>query len=146
MSERRAVSVIMIDVDHFKLFNDHYGHQAGDDCLRRVSTAVRAAVACGAEDFVARYGGEEIIVVLLERSPLETQAIAQRIVDGVAALQIAHANAPDARHVTVSVGAIGCFIVPSGPFTDTSSLPTVTSTPAGSVTGCFPILDIAKTS
>jgi diguanylate cyclase (GGDEF)-like protein len=105
MTERRAVSVIMIDVDHFKLYNDHYGHQAGDDCLRRVSTAVRAAVACGAEDFVARYGGEEIIVVLADRTPAETQAIAQRIVEEVQSLQIAHASAPEMRHVTVSVGA-----------------------------------------
>jgi diguanylate cyclase (GGDEF)-like protein len=105
MTERRAVGVIMIDVDHFKLYNDHYGHQAGDDCLRRVSTAVRVAVACGPEDFVARYGGEEIIVVLADRTHAETQAIAQRIVEQVVSLQIPHASAPEARHVTVSVGA-----------------------------------------
>jgi diguanylate cyclase (GGDEF)-like protein len=105
MTDGRAVSVIMIDVDHFKLYNDHYGHQAGDDCLRRVSTAVRAAVSCGTDDFVARYGGEEIIVVLADRTAPETQTIAERIVKEVASMQIPHANAPELRHVTVSVGS-----------------------------------------
>jgi diguanylate cyclase (GGDEF)-like protein len=105
VEEHQPVTVIMVDVDHFKLYNDHYGHQAGDDCLRRVATAVRAAVSTRAGDFVARYGGEEIIAVLLDRSAKEAQEVAARIVREVNALQIAHAASPEAQWVSVSVGA-----------------------------------------
>jgi len=103
-AEKRAVTVVMIDVDHFKLFNDHYGHQAGDDCLRRVATAVRSAVTMRPGDFVARYGGEEIIAVLVDRTNRDAQELAQRVVQEVRALAIAHANSADHQHVSVSVG------------------------------------------
>jgi diguanylate cyclase (GGDEF)-like protein len=105
ISEKRAVTVIMIDVDHFKLYNDHYGHQAGDECLRRVAAAVRAAVQMRPGDFVARYGGEEIIAVLSDRSTDDAKEIAQRIVREVAALDIPHASSMNGPHVSVSVGA-----------------------------------------
>lgn len=101
----QPVTVIMVDVDHFKRYNDHYGHQAGDECLRRVATAVRAAVGARAGDFVARYGGEEIIAVLVNRSAQEAQEIAARIVREVHNLQIPHAASPEAPYVSVSVGA-----------------------------------------
>ncbi len=104
ITERRAVTVIMVDVDHFKLYNDSYGHQAGDECLRKVSAAVRAAIQMRAGDFVARYGGEEIIAVLSDRSVAEANEIAYRIVDTVAALSIPHSATHCAR-VSVSVGA-----------------------------------------
>jgi len=105
MSEKHAVTVIMIDVDHFKLYNDSYGHQAGDDCLRRVATAVRSAVQMRPGDFVARYGGEEIIAVLTDRSTDDAKAIAHRIVHEVAALDIPHASSQNSPCVSVSVGA-----------------------------------------
>lgn len=105
VEEHQPVTVIMVDVDHFKLYNDHYGHQAGDECLRRVATAVRAAVAPRAGDFVARYGGEEIIAVLLDRSAKEAQEVAGRIVREVHAMQLPHAASPEVSWVTVSVGA-----------------------------------------
>lgn len=105
VTEKHAVTVIMVDVDHFKLFNDHYGHQAGDDCLRRVAAAVRSAVSMRPGDFVARYGGEEIIAVLTGRTHDDAHEIAQRVVNAVAALEIAHATSPDHRRVSVSVGA-----------------------------------------
>jgi len=105
ISEHRAVTVFMIDVDHFKLYNDHYGHQAGDDCLRRVATAVRTAVTMRSGDFVARYGGEEMIAVLFDRSNNEAQEIAQRIVSDVASLGIPHASSVESTRVSVSVGA-----------------------------------------
>lgn len=101
----QPVTVIMVDVDHFKLYNDHYGHQAGDDCLRRVAAAVRVAVGPSACGFVARYGGEEIIAVLIGRSAREAQEVAARIVADVHALQIPHAGSPESRWVSVSVGA-----------------------------------------
>lgn len=105
MSERRAVTVIMIDVDHFKLYNDSYGHQAGDECLRQVAAAVRSAVQMRPGDFVARYGGEEIIAVLSDRSTTDAKEIAQRIVREVAALDIPHASSMNGPCVSVSVGA-----------------------------------------
>ena len=105
LSERRSVTVIMVDVDHFKLYNDSYGHQAGDDCLRRVSAAVRSAVQLRPGDFVARYGGEEIIAVVSDRSTLDAKEIAQRIVQEVAALDIPHISSMNAQCVSVSVGA-----------------------------------------
>lgn len=105
MSERRAVTVIMIDVDHFKLYNDNYGHQAGDDCLRKVASAVRSAVQMRPGDFVARYGGEEIIAVLCDRSTTDAKEIAQRIVQEVAELDIPHASSMNSTCVSVSVGA-----------------------------------------
>jgi diguanylate cyclase (GGDEF)-like protein len=105
IAEHRAVTVLMIDVDHFKLYNDHYGHQAGDDCLRRVATAVRAAILPKAGEFVARYGGEEMIAVLFDRDMAEAQQIAERIVSEVAALTIPHATSIECDRVSVSVGA-----------------------------------------
>jgi diguanylate cyclase (GGDEF)-like protein len=105
IADQRAVTVLMIDVDHFKLYNDHYGHQAGDDCLRRVATAVRAAVMPKGSEFVARYGGEEMIAVLFDRSPEEARQIAERIVGDVASLGIPHATAIECERVSVSVGA-----------------------------------------
>jgi diguanylate cyclase (GGDEF)-like protein len=105
ISEKRAVTVFMIDVDHFKLFNDSYGHQAGDECLRRVAAAVRTAVQMRPGDFVARYGGEEIIAVLNDRSPKDAKEIAHRIVQEVAALDIPHASSQNGPCVSVSVGA-----------------------------------------
>ncbi len=104
VSEQRAVTVFMIDVDHFKLYNDHYGHQAGDECLRNVASAVRSAVGTRAGDFVARYGGEEIIAVVFDRTHDEAQEIAGRIVAEVAALGIPHESC-DCTRVSVSVGA-----------------------------------------
>lgn len=105
VTEQRAVSIFMIDVDHFKLYNDHYGHQAGDECLRRVASAVRSAVGTRAGDFVARYGGEEIIAVVFDRNHAEAEEIAHRIVTEVASLDIPHARAVECTRVSVSVGA-----------------------------------------
>jgi predicted signal transduction protein with EAL and GGDEF domain len=76
LATRRAVSVAMIDVDHFKLYNDHYGHQAGDECLRHVAQAVRGALACRPGEHIARYGGEEIIAILVDRTREEADEVA----------------------------------------------------------------------
>ena len=61
---RLPVSVLLMDIDHFKAYNDRYGHQAGDDCLKRVAAAIRSAVQRRPLDMVARYGGEELIAIL----------------------------------------------------------------------------------
>jgi len=104
VQKRCNVSVIMIDVDHFKLYNDHYGHQAGDDCLRCVAATVRNNISLEHGDIVARFGGEEFIAVLIDRSEAEACAVAQRIVADVAALDMPHEASPGEVHVTVSVG------------------------------------------
>jgi diguanylate cyclase (GGDEF)-like protein len=100
-----SISVLMIDVDDFKRYNDHYGHLAGDDCLQRIAQAVRTAVAGNAADLLARYGGEELIAVLIDRTAADAEAAAERIVADVAALAIPHAGSRTGGTVTISVGA-----------------------------------------
>jgi diguanylate cyclase (GGDEF)-like protein len=98
------ISVLMIDVDDFKRYNDHYGHLAGDDCLQRIAQAVRSGVAGNPADLLARYGGEELIAVLIDRSAADAEAAAQRIVADVAALAIPHAGSSTGGTVSISVG------------------------------------------
>jgi diguanylate cyclase (GGDEF)-like protein len=112
---QQSVTILMIDVDHFKLYNDHYGHQAGDDCLRRVAETVRSALARRPGDLIARYGGEEIIALLIDRKPGELQDIAQHVVLAVNALALPHA-ASSWRLVSVSVGAATQFPPLAGSF------------------------------
>jgi diguanylate cyclase (GGDEF)-like protein len=91
----------MIDIDHFKLYNDHYGHLAGDACLELVARTLSQAVRDG--DMVARYGGEEFAVVLPRTDRATAHAVGERIQQAVAALAEKHATAA-AEIVTVSVG------------------------------------------
>jgi diguanylate cyclase (GGDEF)-like protein len=99
----RPVSVVMLDVDHFKLFNDQYGHQAGDACLRTVAAALRKAVG-RSRDLVARYGGEEFVVLLPGTDATGSAVVAERIRAAVQESAILHAGNPDAGVVTVSLG------------------------------------------
>jgi len=100
---RGPLSVCMMDVDFFKRFNDLYGHAAGDNCLRRVATAL-ASVICRPADFVARYGGEEFVCVLPDTDADGAVALAEKFRDSVAALRIPHADSTAATHVTISGG------------------------------------------
>lgn len=97
-----SVALLMLDVDHFKKFNDSYGHQAGDACLRRIASTISSQVTRPA-DLPARYGGEEFVVLLPATSPHGVATVAERIREAVAALQIEHANSVEGR-VTVSIG------------------------------------------
>ncbi|MFO1376104.1 MAG: diguanylate cyclase [Steroidobacteraceae bacterium] len=99
------VTVIMIDIDHFKAYNDLLGHQAGDNCLRRVADAVGCAVGEGRDRFVARYGGEELVAVIAGASDADALRAAQDIVAAVSSLGIGHPGADPPGRVTVSVGA-----------------------------------------
>jgi len=104
---RRAsqpVSVMLIDIDHFKAYNDRYGHQAGDRCLREVALAIRGAVRRRPLDVVARYGGEEIIAILVGSGRSEAGVTAQRVLQAVADLGIAHGASCTRPQLTVSVG------------------------------------------
>jgi diguanylate cyclase (GGDEF)-like protein len=103
--DRERIGVIMIDIDHFKSYNDLLGHQAGDDCLRRVAAAVGAAVGITHDRFVARYGGEELVAVVSGEDEPAVMHIAQAIVVAVSALGIEHPGSDTAALVTVSVGA-----------------------------------------
>jgi diguanylate cyclase (GGDEF)-like protein len=96
-------SLLMIDVDHFKQFNDRYGHPAGDGCLRAIAQSLRGAVLRPA-DIVARYGGEEFAVLLPQTPRVGAEHVAQRMLYAVEALKIPHETSPVARHVTFSIG------------------------------------------
>ena len=103
MRDATALSVVMIDVDFFKRYNDHYGHLAGDACLRSVASALRQATKRPG-DLVARYGGEEF-ACLLPGTPLEgALVVAQQMGAGVEALGLAHAASSVGPSVTVSLG------------------------------------------
>lgn len=98
-----ALSLCLIDVDHFKRFNDRYGHPAGDACLRSVARAL-ASCAQRPADVLARYGGEEFALLLPETPEAGAGHVARRLLDAVAALAIAHDDSPVSPLVTVSVG------------------------------------------
>ena len=97
------ISLIMIDIDHFKAYNDHYGHQAGDRCLQQVA-ALMQAKAQRPSDLVARYGGEEFVIVLPDTTAEAAWALAEAMRSGVEALHLAHAASPTAAWVTLSLG------------------------------------------
>jgi diguanylate cyclase (GGDEF)-like protein len=101
---RLPVSVLLIDIDHFKAYNDRYGHQAGDRCLKDVATAISNAVRRRPLDVVARYGGEEIIAILVGGDRSEAVTAAARVLKSVADLGIAHTASATRPHITVSVG------------------------------------------
>lgn len=104
--DRQTVSVIMIDIDYFKPYNDRYGHVAGDDCLRRVSTALRDAARRRPLDFVARYGGEELIAVLYGADKAYGESISRSLLTAVRDLRIPHASSQTQPYVTVSIGVV----------------------------------------
>ncbi|MES2161603.1 MAG: diguanylate cyclase [Pseudomonadota bacterium] len=113
------LSVIMIDIDHFKLYNDHYGHQAGDLCLQQVSAAM-AQCAARPQDLLARYGGEEFILLLPQEGQEGAEVVARRILDEVRRLQIPHLMSPTSPHVTASLGV--CTALPPLDNLDSSTL------------------------
>ena len=102
--DRDVVTVVMIDIDHFKAYNDRYGHQAGDRCLRDVARAIRHAAGTRPRDCVARSGGEEMIAVLPGADREGGEQVARAILDAVAGLAIPHERSLTQPHVTVSVG------------------------------------------
>lgn len=100
---RSPITLMMVDVDFFKHFNDSYGHLAGDDCLRRVAAALQTAVRRPG-DLAARYGGEEFVVVLSGTGHDSALAIAESIRRSIEDLRIPHEASMVRQYVTVSVG------------------------------------------
>lgn len=101
--EKSALGLIMIDIDHFKAYNDHYGHLAGDRCLQEVARVLKAQ-AQRPRDLVARYGGEEFAVVLPSVHFEGMKVVAERIRSAVKGLAIEHEDSDTAPVVTVSLG------------------------------------------
>lgn len=97
------ISAILLDIDYFKRYNDTYGHQDGDNCLRTVASCIAAAVRRPG-DVAARYGGEEFVVLLPLTQLNEAKIIAETIRSSVESLNIPHKNSDAAPHVTVSLG------------------------------------------
>jgi diguanylate cyclase (GGDEF)-like protein/PAS domain S-box-containing protein len=97
------LSLIILDVDHFKKYNDHYGHIAGDDCLRQIALALKTVVE-RAPDIVARYGGEEFVVILPDTHHRGAAVLAERIREAVLRLALPHVQSETATCVTISLG------------------------------------------
>ncbi len=109
--DKRPLSLIMIDIDYFKNYNDHYGHIQGDDCLKRVAMALKSG-ATRPRDFLARYGGEEFALVLPDTDENGAEHVAMRCREALDSEQLPHATSPIAKTVTVSIGS--GTVIPSG--------------------------------
>ena len=96
--ESAAIALVLIDIDHFKAYNDHYGHPAGDQCIRVIASTVRHAARRRPLDVVGRYGGEELVAVLYDASREHAESVARTLVAAVGRLRM--------PHVTTAVGAV----------------------------------------
>ncbi len=103
LRDRFPISIVMMDIDHFKLFNDKYGHLNGDECLIQVAQKLSKSVN-RKTDIVARYGGEEFVCVLPNTKVSDAMVIAEKLRENVMSLQIPHELSPVASCVTISLG------------------------------------------
>lgn len=103
MRNTQPLSLIMMDIDHFKLYNDHYGHGAGDDCLRRVARILKKTLS-RPSDIIARYGGEEFVALLPETDGAGARHVAEQLRAAVEFAAIPHQFSPTSPVVTLSVG------------------------------------------
>lgn len=97
------LAILLIDVDHFKLYNDFYGHQAGDDCLQKIASALDTSLGRPG-DFVARYGGEEFVMILPNTNVSHAVDFGKKILKNVEKLQIPHAKSSASNMITLSIG------------------------------------------
>ncbi len=103
LEDQSLIVLMLIDVDNFRRYNDRFGLQAGDECVRKVAGAI-AACALRPLDFCARYSGIQFAIVLANPDRLYAEEVPQRVREAVAALEIPHPESPNRRDVTVSVG------------------------------------------
>jgi diguanylate cyclase (GGDEF)-like protein len=103
IEDKSLIVLMLIDVDNFRLYNDRFGLQAGDECIRRVAGAI-SACALRPLDFCARYSGIQFAIVLANPDRLYAEEVPRRVREAVAALEIPHPQSPNGRDVTVSVG------------------------------------------
>lgn len=106
LRNQSVLTVLMIDIDFFKAFNDHYGHIEGDACLREVAETIHSKVTRAGE-CAARYGGEEFAVLLPHASPEGAMEVAEKICTAIRALAISHAKSTVSDRITVSIGVAG---------------------------------------
>jgi diguanylate cyclase (GGDEF)-like protein len=106
------ISLLIMDIDNFKLYNDTYGHLAGDDCLKLISGAIHDTIK-RESDFIARYGGEEFVIVLFGVEPKTAAELGENIREHIFGLKIPHSASPVSEWVTVSIGAASCVPEPS---------------------------------
>ncbi len=109
--EKKPLSLIICDVDYFKLYNDTYGHQRGDLCLKSIAQAISKVIKRPA-DLVARYGGEEFVIVLPNTDIDGAKYLAQQVRLQIASLKIPHINSPIDLYATLSFGVASC--IPNG--------------------------------
>ncbi|OHX11467.1 diguanylate cyclase response regulator [Chromobacterium sphagni] len=109
---QQPISLLMLDVDYFKRFNDHYGHQVGDDCLRQVAQAIRQSIR-RTIDLAARYGGEEFACVFPDTDANGAAYLAQNILSAIRGLAIPHTASEADSVVTVSIGIATAMARPS---------------------------------
>lgn len=102
-SEQHPLSLLMIDIDFFKRYNDHLGHIQGDECLRRVALALSEG-ATRPRDFLARFGGEEFVIVLPDTDQQGAERVAARCRDALRAARLPHPDSPVSPLVTISIG------------------------------------------
>jgi diguanylate cyclase (GGDEF)-like protein len=110
LRQKTSIGLAMIDIDQFKLYNDRYGHLAGDECLRRVAGALKQGLRRGA-DLVARYGGEEFVLVLPATELAGTYQVAERLRAAIAGLAVPHEDSGYGI-VTVSLGVVAFVPAP----------------------------------
>ena len=103
MRHTQPATAIMMDIDFFKLYNDTYGHQAGDDCLKKVAHTIEKSLRRPG-DLVARYGGEEFVAILSDTSQKGAFSLAEKVRASVEALEIPHQASPVNKFVTISLG------------------------------------------
>ncbi|OYX27616.1 MAG: hypothetical protein B7Z03_13480 [Hydrogenophilales bacterium 32-62-9] len=108
----QPLSLLMLDIDYFKQYNDHYGHMQGDNCLRQMGQILTSA-ATRSRDFVARFGGEEFVLVLPETDEASAAKIAERCRNLLFKEQIPHANSPTSQILSVSIG-VGTIVPAHG--------------------------------
>lgn len=107
MRQQLPISALMIDADHFKLYNDHYGHPPGDSCLQKITRAIKSCLH-RPTDLLGRFGGEEFIVLLPETDINGAFRVAESIKKAVEAEALPHEASPTSKVVTVSVGGASC--------------------------------------
>lgn len=103
MREATPISMVLMDIDYFKLFNDHYGHQEGDDCLIQIAQTL-AGVATRKTDLVARYGGEEFVCILPNTEMEDAKQVAEKFRRSIMEIQIPHEYSAAGSNVTISIG------------------------------------------
>jgi diguanylate cyclase (GGDEF)-like protein len=107
-----AIALLMVDVDHFRLFNEMQGHEAGDQCLKRIAMELRK-IAKRTSDVVVRYGGDEFAVLLPSTHIDDALVLAERMREAIEGLNIEHANGQFERYLTISIGVSFCYPTPA---------------------------------